>query len=62
MTPLDRTVSFTERQHRPVRIGEDLDLDVARMFQVALQVDRRVAEEPGGLTGTAFESGGKLVC
>ena len=39
----------------PWRVGEDLDLDVARVGQVALEVDRRVGEELLALARGALE-------
>jgi hypothetical protein len=44
---LDGAVALAEREHRAVRVGQELDLDVPRAFQVALEEDRVVAE--GGL-------------
>jgi hypothetical protein len=44
MPALNRALALDERQHRAVRVAEQLDLDVARAEQPALEVDRRVAE------------------
>ena len=44
MTSLDRAVAFAEVNDVAVRVGEHLDLDVARILQVALDVDRRIRE------------------
>ena len=44
MAALHRAVPLPERQHVPVGVGEELDLDVARTFDVALAEDRAVAE------------------
>ena len=41
---LHRAVALPERQHGPVGVGEELDLDVARTLDVALAEDRAVAE------------------
>ena len=41
---LDRAVPLAEVDHVAVRVGEHLDLDVARVLEVALDVDRRVRE------------------
>ena len=41
--------------HVAVRVGQHLDLDVARVGQVALEVDGRVAEELLALAGGALE-------
>src|SRR5215469_533893 len=48
LTPLDRAVTLTEREHTAVVQPEDLDLDVARAGDVPFEQDRRVAEEPLG--------------
>ena len=44
MAALHRAVALAERQHGPVGVGEELDLDVARPLDVALAEDRPVAE------------------
>ena len=44
MTALHRAVAFTERQHRAVGVGEQLNLDVPGPLEVALEVDAVVAE------------------
>ena len=44
MPPLDRAVALAEKEHRPVRIGENLRLDVPRILEVALDVHRVVRE------------------
>ena len=41
---LHRAVTLTERQHRAVGVGEQLNLDVPWPFEVALEVDAVVAE------------------
>ena len=41
---LERAVALPERDDAPVRVAEQLDLDVARRADLALQVDRPVAE------------------
>ena len=52
---------WTEQSRSPrwidvaVAVGEDLDLDVARVGQVALEVDRRVGEELLALARGALE-------
>ena len=56
MTALDRAVALAEMDHVPVSVGEDLHLDVARVFEVALHVHGRVGEvglalPPSGLEG-----------
>ena len=52
---LDRAVALAEVDRVAVLVGEDLDLDVARVGQVALEVDGRVAEELLALARGALE-------
>ena len=42
---LDRAVALAEVDDVAMAVGEDLDLDVARVGQIALEVDGRVGEE-----------------
>ena len=42
--PLERAVALAERDHAPGVVAEQLDLDVPRRRDLALQVDRPVAE------------------
>ncbi len=42
--PLDRAVTLPEEENGPVAVGEDLCLDVPRLLEVALDVDRVVRE------------------
>src|SRR5207248_4339273 len=44
VAPLDRAVALTEVDHVAVSVREDLDLDMPRILQVALDVHRRVGE------------------
>ena len=44
MAPLDRAVALAEVDDVAVRVGEHLHLDVARILEVALDVDVRVGE------------------
>ena len=44
MAALDRAVALAEVDHVPVRVGEHLHLDVARVLEIALDVDRCVGE------------------
>ena len=44
MAALDRAVALAEVDHVSVRVGEHLHLDVPRVFEVPLDVDRRVGE------------------
>ena len=52
---LDRAVALAEVDDVAVAVGEDLDLDVARVGQVALEVDGRVGEELLALARGALE-------
>ena len=61
VTALDRAVALEEVDDVAVRVGEDLDLDVARVGQVALDVDRRVGEELLALARGALEGRLQLV-
>ena len=45
VAPLDRAVALAQVDHVAVRVGEHLHLDVARILEVALEVDARVREE-----------------
>ena len=42
--PLERAVALAEVDRRAVRVGQHLDLDVPRILDVLLDVDRRVGE------------------
>src|SRR6185437_9067359 len=44
VTALDRAVALAERDHVAVPVSEELDLDVAWPFEVALAEDRLIAE------------------
>ena len=61
MAALDRAVALAEMDHVAVAVGEHLHLDVARIGQVALQVDGGVGEELLALAGGALEGGLELV-
>src|SRR4051794_6425179 len=52
---LDGAVALAEVDDVPVAVGEDLDLDVARVGEVALEVDRGVGEELLALARGALE-------
>ena len=41
---LHRALALAEREHRPMPVGEQLDLDVTRALEVALEIDAVVAE------------------
>ena len=55
MTALDRAVAFAEVDDVAVLVGEHLDLDVARVGEIALEVDGRVREELLALARGALE-------
>ena len=44
MAALDRAVALAEEDHVPVRVGENLHLDMPRVFEVPLDVDGVVGE------------------
>ena len=52
---LDRAVALAQVDDVAVLVGQHLDLDVARVGQVALEVDRRVGEELLALARGALE-------
>ena len=52
---LDRALPLAQRQRGAVGVGQDLHLDVARLLQVALEVDRVVAEGGQGRAPAGFE-------
>ncbi len=54
VAPLQRAVALAEMEDAAVRVGEDLDLDVARVVDRALEQQARVAER-----GLRFGSGGR---
>ena len=60
MAALHRAVALAEREHAPVRVGEQLHLDVARPLEVALEVDAVVAERGRRLALGRFERLGEL--
>src|ERR1019366_9943237 len=60
VTTLDRAITLAQVHDVAVGVGEHLHLDVARLGQVALEIDRRVAEEPLALAGGALERLGQL--
>ncbi len=55
MTPLHAALALAERVKIPVRVGEDLHLDVTRLGRVALHVDTRVRERRLAAIGAALE-------
>ena len=58
---LDRAVALAEVHDVAVAVGQHLDLDVARVRQVALEVDGRVGEELLALARGALEGVLELV-
>ena len=60
MAALDRAVALAEVDRVAVPVGEHLDLDVARVGQVALEVDGGVGEELLALARGALEGGLQL--
>ena len=52
---LDRAVALAEVDHVALGVGEHLHLDVARVLQVALEVDAVVGEELLAFAGGALE-------
>jgi len=44
VTALDRAVALAEVDDVAVAVGEDLDLDVTGILEVALDIDGRIAE------------------
>src|SRR5215831_13081732 len=55
MAALDRAVALAERDDVAVRVGEDLDLDVARPLEIALAEDLVVAERRARLPARRVE-------
>ncbi len=53
--PLHGAVPLAERDHVPVRVREQLHLDVARALEVALEIERPVAERADRLALSGFE-------
>ena len=60
VAPLDRAVALAEVDHGAVAVGEDLDLDVPGIGEVAFEIDGRVAEELLALPRGPFECGFEL--
>ena len=57
---LDRALAFEAVDEIPVRVAEDLDLDVSRRAEVAFDQQRVVAERVLGLAARRFECSGEL--
>ena len=62
VAPLRRAFALAQVDGMAVDIAEDLDLDVARMLDVALQQHAILAEGVLRLALAAFEAGGELAC
>src|SRR6185437_7552428 len=58
---LDRAVALAQMDHVAVAVGQDLDLDVAGVVQVALEVDGRVREELLAFAARALERALQLI-
>ena len=58
---LDRAVPVQQVQHRAMRIGQHLHLDMARPGDIALQQQRAVAEGRGGLALRGRERAGQVL-
>ena len=61
MAALDRAVALAQVDDVALAVGQHLDLDVARVVQVALQVDGRVGEELLAFAAGALERGLELL-
>ena len=61
MPPLDRALPLTQGDRRAVIVGKDLHLDVARMLEIALQVDVRAAEGALRRSSAGFERRGEII-
>src|SRR5437773_33576 len=60
MAALNRALALAERKHGAVRICEQLDLDMARPLEVALEEHRVVPEGAARLAPCSGESIGEL--
>jgi hypothetical protein len=61
MAPLERTVALAERHDPAVGITDQLNLDMAGRPNLALDVDRAVAEHRAGLGGSGGQRGGQVI-
>jgi hypothetical protein len=61
VTPLQRAFALAEVDDLAEPVAEDLDLDVAGLGEVLLQVERSVCEGALGLVGGEAEGGGELL-
>ncbi len=60
VAPLDGALAFEELDDVAVAVGQDLELDVARPFEVLLEVDGVVAESAEGLAARRLQALRKL--
>ena len=60
MTALDAALALAQRHHPAVRVGEHLNLDVARTLEVLLDVDVARSERSQRLTLRSLEGGFEL--
>ena len=61
MAALDRALPLAQVDDVAVLVGDDLDLDVARVADVLLEVDGRVAEGGPGGVGGALDGGDQVL-
>ena len=55
MAALQRAIAFAEMDRAAAAVAEHLDFDVARLLQVFLEIDRRIAERRFGFVGSGRE-------
>ena len=60
VTALDRAITFADRDDLSRLVAQDLDLDVARLLDLAFQVERPVAERGHRLRRSAAQGGRKI--
>src|SRR5262249_58897859 len=58
---LNRALAFAEREHGPLPVGEQLDLDVTRALQVALEEHAVVSKAGAGLAPRSLDGLRELV-
>jgi hypothetical protein len=57
MASLNRALTLDEWHDRALRVPQQLNLDVTRPPQAALEIDRRVAERGAGLRSGGLDGG-----
>jgi hypothetical protein len=62
MPALHGTFALAQMHHVAVMVAEDLDLDVARVFDQLLDVNAAVAESAQRFARCGFESGRQIFC